>query len=149
MMKNEKYTNILQALFKVNNRLKELEKKNLTELSNGNFLNPSEIITMSIIKNHPESNVTEIAAFSGVTKGAISQVIRKLENKQMIEKYKLHNKKEVYLRLSEESNKIVKEYEENHFNSKCKLISVLENLDETQLELIQSILKQFGDVLDH
>lgn len=149
MIKKQKYKNILQALFKVNNQLKELEKKNLTEISNGKYLSPSEIITMSIIKNHPESNITEIATHLGVTKGAVSQVIRKLEEKQMIEKYKTHNEKEVYLKLLEEADKVVKEYEENCFNNECKLIDVLKKLDEDQLDFIQSIFEQFGDVLKH
>lgn len=148
MIKEEKYKNIIQSLFKVTNQLKQLEKMPPIQVSNGKYLYHSEIMTMYIIKSHPESNVTEIAAHLGVTTGAVSQVISKLEKKQMIEKYKIFNQKEVTLILTEVGNKVIEKYIEENCKRNCKLTTLLEKFNIQQLDFIQDLFKDFEDILN-
>ncbi len=53
------------------------------------------------VGDDPGMNVTEFARAVGVTKGAISQVIRKLETKGLVLRYKKsRNEKEVFIELT-------------------------------------------------
>jgi DNA-binding MarR family transcriptional regulator len=53
-------------------------------------------------------NMTRLADIMGVTKGAISQTIRKLVNKNFILKSNTTNKKEINLKLSEKGMVVYK-----------------------------------------
>ena len=55
-------------------------------------------------------NLTELARASGVTKGAISQIVKKLETKGVIRRYKkAANDKEVFIELTETGKKTCEE----------------------------------------
>jgi len=67
----------------------------------GDLLFFTEIHTISMVGNNKEINMTNLAGLMGVTRGAISQTIRKLVNKELIIKSNTTNRKEINLRLSE------------------------------------------------
>jgi len=59
---------------------------------------------------NPGINVTEFARVVGVTKGAVSQVIKKLENKGLVRRYKKgNNDKEVFIDLTEKGEQVCEE----------------------------------------
>jgi len=61
----------------------------------------SERHMLDKVGDDPGMNVTEFARAVGVTKGAISQVIRKLETKGLVRRYKKsRNEKEVFIELT-------------------------------------------------
>ena len=63
---------------------------------------PSEIHLMLVIKNHIDTNTTEIAKQLGLTKGAISQTLSRLEKKGIIIKRKdPYKKNELTLSLTD------------------------------------------------
>lgn len=66
----------------------------------GDLLYIAEIHTIATVGKNLEINMTRLAEIMGVTKGAISQTIRKLVNKNLIIKSNTNNRKEVNLRLS-------------------------------------------------
>lgn len=67
----------------------------------GDLLYVSEIHAIDVIGKNPEINLTQLADALGITKGAISQTVKRLVVKQYIAKYKIRNNKEVNLRLSD------------------------------------------------
>jgi DNA-binding MarR family transcriptional regulator len=67
----------------------------------GDLLYFTEIHTISMVGKNNEINMTQLADLMGVTRGAISQTIRKLAGKNLIIKTNTTNKKEINLRLSE------------------------------------------------
>jgi DNA-binding MarR family transcriptional regulator len=67
----------------------------------GDFLYFTEIHTITAIGKTGEINMTQLADKMGVTRGAISQTIRKLVSKNLVLKSNTTNKKEFNLRLSE------------------------------------------------
>lgn len=67
----------------------------------GDLLFVSEIHALEIIGNYPEINITQLSDLLGVTKGAISQTVKRLVAKRYIARYKVRNNKEVNLRLSD------------------------------------------------
>lgn len=76
------------------------EKKKIFKFK-GVSLYPSEVHLMLVIKNDIDTNATEIAKQLGLTKGAISQTLLRLENKGIILKTKdPYNKNELTLHLT-------------------------------------------------
>lgn len=70
-------------------------------------LHPSEIRTIRTIGRNPGINATELAAKQGVTKGAVSQVLSKLEKKKLIIRMKeIDNHKTIFLKLSEQGGMV-------------------------------------------
>ena len=60
-----------------------------------------EIHTIQAIGRNPGINVTTLAEYMGVTKGAVSQIIKKLSKKRLVQKtHTIGNAKEVILELT-------------------------------------------------
>ncbi len=66
----------------------------------GDMLYFTEIRTIATIGKSREINMTRLAEKMGVTKGAISQTVRKLVSKDLITKLNTNNKKEFMLKLT-------------------------------------------------
>lgn len=73
----------------------------------GDLLYLTEIHTLTMVAKNNEVNMTRLAEMMGVTKGAISQTIRKLVGKNLIIREKGTNMKEINLRLSEKGKKVM------------------------------------------
>lgn len=67
----------------------------------GDMLYFTEVHTLAMIGRNQGLNITRLAELMGVTKGAISQTIRKLSAKGLILRKQTKNKKEVFLNLTE------------------------------------------------
>jgi DNA-binding MarR family transcriptional regulator len=67
----------------------------------GDLLYLAEIHTITMVGKNKEINMTQLADMMGVTKGAISQTIRKLVSKNFITRSNDNNRKEINLKLSE------------------------------------------------
>lgn len=67
----------------------------------GDLLYFAELHTITVVAKNKEINMTALAEVMGVTKGAISQTVRKLVNKNLILKSNINNRKEVNLKLSD------------------------------------------------
>lgn len=75
----------------------------------GVMLFPSEIHTLCTVADNPECNTTELAVLLGVTKGAISQMVKKLEKKGLLtRKFAPGSEKQLMFTLTE-SGKIAEE----------------------------------------
>jgi DNA-binding MarR family transcriptional regulator len=74
----------------------------------GDLLYVTEIHTITMVGKNKEINMTGLAEIMGVTKGAISQTIRKLVHKNYILKSNSTNRKEFNLKLSEKGNIVFK-----------------------------------------
>jgi len=77
----------------------------------GDLLYVTELHTIIVVAGNEEVNMTQLAEIMGVTKGAISQTIRKLVHKNLIIKTNINNKKEINLRLSERGRRVLKAQE--------------------------------------
>jgi DNA-binding MarR family transcriptional regulator len=70
----------------------------------GDLLYFTEIHTITTVGKNREINMTRLAEKMGVTRGAISQTIRKLASKNLVLKSNSNNKKEFNLKLSEKGH---------------------------------------------
>jgi len=109
-MDRDKASNEIMDLFiRVVNKYNGLEKVPVKH-SPGLGLYHSERHMLDMVGVNPHMNMTELARASGVTKGAISQIVKKLETKGVIRRYKkAANDKEVFIELTETGKKICEE----------------------------------------
>ena len=78
---------IAAKMMRIINKLIYLEKKSILEYE-GIRLYPSEIHLMAVIDKDQATNATAIANRLGITKGAVSQTLSRLEKKGIITKSK-------------------------------------------------------------
>ena len=100
-MKNENELLKIRELFiSVVNKLNTLEKTP-RRYGTDELLYASELTAIETLGYHPGINVTEFAEKHSITKGAVSQLINKLEKKDLVKREKNPtNQKEVLLKLT-------------------------------------------------
>jgi DNA-binding MarR family transcriptional regulator len=74
----------------------------------GDLLYFTEVHTIKMIGKNKEINMTRLAEVMGVTRGAISQTVRKLAGKNLIRRTNTTNKKEVNLSLTKKGITVLK-----------------------------------------
>lgn len=114
---------VVGKLFEV---IKELSESESSEI---NFLNAIK----SANDTSCEINAVLLANEMGVTRSAVTQMCNKLEERKLIEKYsKPDNKKEKYLRLTDDGVIALKDYEEEHKAANDKMCKYINGLDAAQ-----------------
>ncbi len=91
---------MIDTFLKILHTFSAIEKKP-KDLGTGDLLYVSEIHAISIIGKNPEINLTQLADLAGVTRGAVSQIVKRLISKRYIARYNMRNNKEINLRLSD------------------------------------------------
>ncbi len=110
----------------------------------------SEIHVIHIIGNHPGIHVMHIAELFGVTKGAISQVLKKLQSKGFITKeIDESNQTRILVYLTEKGRTAYETHIENHKKTDGELFEFFNNLDEEQLKLINKFLDLMDDMMNN
>lgn len=105
----------------------------------GDLLYFTEIHTISMVGKNREINMTRLADMMGVTRGAISQTIRKLVTKNFIFKSNTTNRKEVNLRLSEKGLIVLKGLESFQHEIFTFAGSLYENATKEDIELVKRL----------
>jgi len=125
--------------------------KQAKDFGTGEQLHHAEIHTIVAIGENPKINITELARETAVTKGAVSQTVQKLEDKQLIARYKGTDDREVHLRLSDKGviafegyNKLV----ESHFKNYEQMFNKSNETERNIVfRLVDAINKQFDEYL--
>jgi DNA-binding MarR family transcriptional regulator len=97
---NSELQNLIDLFLKILHLYSVITRKP-KDYGTGDLIYFTELHTISVVAVNHEINMTKLAEIMGVTKGAISQTIRKLVSKNLIQKSNINNKKEVNLKLSE------------------------------------------------
>jgi len=104
-------------------------------------LYPAEIHALVAIGIYPHAGVTELAARAGVTKGAMSQMIQKLEQKELIRKRTdPENNTRVILELTNKGKIAYYSHEQQHEEVDRGLYAYLDGLRPGQLKVVQEFL---------
>lgn len=100
-MSNNLYAEMEHCITQLFNRYSELSKRSY-EYCEGVSLYQNEIRTMEYIAVSSTTNLTDIANQTGLTRGAVSKMIVKLEGMGLLVRYKYHPKqKEIYVHLTQ------------------------------------------------
>ncbi len=143
----EHNVSIIHDIFiKVINAYIESEKVPI-ELPDGSLVYKSELHTVVEIGKSPGINVTELADRLSVTKGAISQVSRKLEKKALITRNKdFNNDKEIRLYLTTKGTILFEAHNDMIKQMSAEMESKLGNISHENYKFLQAFL---NGILDH
>jgi DNA-binding MarR family transcriptional regulator len=110
----------------------------------------SEVHTIEAIGKNRNINVTDLASYLGITKGAVSQMVDKLIKKGMVNKKVLsHTENEVALELTEKGTLIYKGHEEYHKGLYSEISKRLDHLSDKDVETFSDIMNVLENFLDH
>lgn len=105
-----------------------------------------EIHTIHIIGKNPGINVTEIASWHGISKSAVSKVIKKLERKEAVFRYKApDNNKEVLFELTEKGKEAYIGHIEHHKRQEELIFNKLDELPDEKLHNFEEVLSVFEE----
>jgi DNA-binding MarR family transcriptional regulator len=143
---------MIDTFLKILHTYSAIEKKP-KDLGTGDLLYVSEIHAISIIGKNPEINLTRLAELSGVTRGAISQIVKRLNSKRYIARYNARNNKEINLRLSDKGYQIflgIARFEKDLFGFAEPLYKDATPADREMVNrLFQAIYENTRKILDN
>ena len=126
-------------IIRIINKLIFLEKKSIFKYE-GLKLYPSELHLMGVIEANKGINATKMAVELGITKGAVSQTLTRLEKKGILYKTKDHrNKNELTAHFTE----LGKDVLENHFISRLSFQKEYEQYLTTLTNKEKKVISQF------
>ena len=109
----------------------------------------SEVHTIDAIGKNNKINVTELAQYLGITKGAISQMVDKLMKKGMVNKKMVsETENEVSLELTPKGNLVYNGHEEYHKELYAEISKRLNYLSDENLEIFLDILNILDNFLE-
>ncbi len=107
----------------------------------GKTLYPSEINTLTYVGERPGISVTELADLTGVTKGAVSQLLNRLDAKGMIVRREdPANLSRVNVHLTQLGKKAHRGQRAFVRKSRRSLINHLKNLSPGELDILEQFL---------
>lgn len=147
MEREKKFQEILELFYRILNKIERIEKS--PHKLWGNYkLYRAEALVLEIVALYPSYNITEIASKLGITKGAISQVAKRLKMKGLVEKIKSEgNEKNIFLRLTEKGKKAFETYKNfrnTYFN---EIINLFNSLNEEKIEFLELIFRKIDESL--
>lgn len=148
MTKKDKIYDFKETFLRIIDKFKALEKIPIDH-GTGHLLYASEINTLEIIGKFPKINLTKLAQKKGVTKGAASQVVAKLNKKQLLIKNQApDNDKEVLLELSNLGKVAFENHENFHAKYDLPMIEKLSGMRVEQLDFVEEIFEMLEKTID-
>jgi DNA-binding MarR family transcriptional regulator len=109
----------------------------------------SEIHTIAAIGDLAEPNVTQIANYMNVTRGAISKIAKKLLEQNLIEAYQRDgNKQKIFFRLTKSGQFLYDEHEKRHNLWLKRDHAFIEQFDSETVEQVEKFMRAFNDYLE-
>lgn len=129
-------------------KFESLEKEP-RDFGTGDFLTRTEIHAIMAIGNQPGINITSLADFLKLTKSAISQIIRKLSEKNLVEKYRNdNNDKEVLLCLTPKGRVAYLGHEQFHAKFDELFNQFMVTLDDNEFLKLKQFLISLCEAAD-
>ncbi len=148
MNKKRASKDLLERFVRLVNKYNALGKHPMTYGTRHKF-HHSERHMLDIVGDDPGLNLTEFAKAVGVTKGAISQVVPKLEKKGALIRFKSDdNDKEIRLRLTQQGKQIYAHHQSVNEESINHLWRELKKHPEDKIEFLTQMFRWFEQYLD-
>jgi DNA-binding MarR family transcriptional regulator len=101
----------------------------------------SEIHMVQFIKENENLHLSAIARNLGITRGAVSQMVMRLEKKGIVVKETVpHNNRKVFLRLTPKGEIAYASHKRNHTSYNAVTLALLQNADQSQLDFLKEFL---------
>ncbi|CEK38032.1 MarR family transcriptional regulator [Paraclostridium sordellii] len=109
----------------------------------------SEVHCIEYIGRNVDTNVTKLAEYFYMTRGAMSKLTKKLMKKGVIESYqKPDNKKEIYFRLTEQGKEVYITHEKLHKEFQERDKAIFEQVTEEQFDSMLNFIEKYSSHLD-
>ncbi|MCI2954114.1 MarR family transcriptional regulator [Staphylococcus caprae] len=129
------------------NKIAWLNKGKMEEALKGN--KPSEVHCIEAIQELNEPNVRRLTEALFMTRGAVSKLTKRLEQRGLIESYKNpDNKKEVYFRLTEAGTEIYQTHEDLHKEFQRRDQEVFDNITDEEFKTMMQFVEKYNAHLD-
>lgn len=116
----------------------------------GHTLHPVEVHTLAFIAKEKKTFVSKIARETGVTRGAVSQVVGKLEKKKLVTRIKDEkNASRVFLIPTKAGKNVAEAHVEFHKQRDERFLSFLESLSADQKRLIKELFFEMDCWMDN
>ncbi len=140
----EKISDVLLDLI---NTFSKVDRKN-KDYGVGEPLYHSEIYTLKEIKEHEGVHITALAEYCGVTKGAVSQVLKKLEQKGLIIKERdIRNQSRIILKLTTKGEVAYAHHLEHHKKFKKMVVEILQDVPAEKVAFAKDFLVKIEEKL--
>lgn len=109
----------------------------------------SEIHVIQLIGDRKDVHLSEISRLIGVTRGTISQIIKRLEGKGLVEKHvdKSNNTRQL-LRLTEKGKTAYAAHVNYHQRKHAEMETYLESLTDEQKEVLKNFLGRAYEMIE-
>lgn len=145
---NNNSETLAKQILVIINKLIFLERKNVFPYRNLK-LYPSEIHLMLLIGDEQGNNVTKMAGKLGVTKGAVSQTLSRLEKKGILEKTKdPFNKNELIVTFTQIGEDALDKYREMRMAFLNHFVNYFSSLSESECEVVELFLSHMEVILN-
>lgn len=145
---DEKVDSLIGGGIRILNKAYALEKRPV-DIGRGVLLYPSEFHLIETVGKNPAENLTTIASRLGVTKGAISQMGKKLEKKGLIEKVHVPgNKKDIVLELTDFGKEAFEWHRSLHESMESGIREELERMNDAGIEVFLKVYGHLEGMLD-
>ena len=139
---------LAEQILRISNKLIFLEKKSI--IKHGDLkLYPSEIHLIDVIAKGQDINASKMAARLGVTKGAVSQTLARLDKKGILRKSKdPQNKNELTVHFTPLGKKVLEEQKKLRTAFYEEYTKYFSNISEEEEAIIMGFLKKMGELFD-
>jgi DNA-binding MarR family transcriptional regulator len=138
----------IDQLARISHKFNELEKIPV-DLGTGELLYPSEIHVIEVIGEKADITITEISVRFGITKGAVSQVINKLNQKGYIQKVRREeNGKEIDLFLTAKGYQAFGAHQKLHQSMDEEIVKLMGSFPDEWLGHFHNIFIQIERHVD-
>jgi len=147
MLMNNTIKEIIKLSEEVIFELVAREKRPI-ELPDGEKIYRFELHVIDLIGEKEGINVNELAKYLNVTKGAVSQVISKLESRNIVVKIKTqYNRKNVNLFLTNKGKNIFEGHKNFHLKINKKIEEVFTKYNDIEICTINNIIKEIRELV--
>lgn len=147
MTSPKSFSDLTDSLIRIIHQAVAIEKKPV-DLGYGDVLSASEIHLIDIAGRFPKEKLSEIASLLGITKGAVTQMVQKLEEKGYICRVRSsENRKIVYLDLTPKGRKAFRWHTDLHTRLYTEFFREISDMSEEQIHGAISILQCYEKVI--
>ncbi|NMB78970.1 MAG: MarR family transcriptional regulator [Methanomicrobiales archaeon] len=138
----------MDTLLRLFNKAALIEREPV-DTGDGILLYTSEVHLIDMAGRYPDENLSSIASRLGVTKGAVSQTVKKLEEKGYLERINPEgNNKTVFIRLTQAGLRAFEWHRAYHAVVNERITLEITSLGRTDCETMIAILGQIQKIFD-
>ncbi|MFC1823945.1 MarR family winged helix-turn-helix transcriptional regulator [Thermodesulfobacteriota bacterium] len=140
---------LADQILRLSNKLIFLEKKSI--LKRGDVkLYPSEIHLINVIEEAQDINASKMAIRLGVTKGAVSQTLARLEKKGVLYKVKdPQNKNELTVHFTPLGKEILRHHRKARASLEKQYAKYFSDISQEEKKVITTFLSKLEKFFDH